>query len=168
MLLPCVVNSIGPASGRGRRPKWDCARDSSRFEGASRRHDAGQWAATNAKEHTQRERRRRWCPWRDSNPRTWLRRPVLYPLSYRGLSDRSFRQRPRHKGRHPPVPAGATIPAHRSRRQPAPAPIACRRRPWRTTAQGSAATSELSRPSSGWRRRTRPGRSAPARVLSLR
>ncbi len=24
-------------------------------------------------------------PWRDSNPRSWLRRPVLYPLSYRGL-----------------------------------------------------------------------------------
>ena len=26
-----------------------------------------------------------WCPRRDSNPRTWLRRPVLYPLSYGGL-----------------------------------------------------------------------------------
>ena len=24
-------------------------------------------------------------PWRDSNPRTRLRRPMLYPLSYRGL-----------------------------------------------------------------------------------
>gem|GEM_PF-6381733 len=24
------------------------------------------------------------CPWRDLNPRTRLRRPVLYPLSYRG------------------------------------------------------------------------------------
>src|SRR4030042_1652752 len=25
-----------------------------------------------------------WYPWRDSNPRSRLRRPVLYPLSYRG------------------------------------------------------------------------------------
>ncbi len=24
------------------------------------------------------------CPRRDSNPRPWLRRPVLYPLSYGG------------------------------------------------------------------------------------
>ena len=24
-------------------------------------------------------------PWRDSNPRTRLRRPMLYPLSYRGF-----------------------------------------------------------------------------------
>ena len=25
-----------------------------------------------------------WCPRRDSNPGTWLRRPMLYPLSYEG------------------------------------------------------------------------------------
>ena len=25
-----------------------------------------------------------WYPWGDSNARTWLRRPALYPLSYRG------------------------------------------------------------------------------------
>ena len=27
-----------------------------------------------------------WRPWGDSNARTWLRRPVLYPLSYRGTA----------------------------------------------------------------------------------
>jgi hypothetical protein len=27
-----------------------------------------------------------WYPWTDSNRRTWLRRPVLYPLSYRGTT----------------------------------------------------------------------------------
>jgi hypothetical protein len=27
-----------------------------------------------------------WYPWTDSNRRTWLRRPVLYPLSYRGMT----------------------------------------------------------------------------------
>ena len=26
-----------------------------------------------------------WCPRRESNSRLWLRRPALYPLSYRGL-----------------------------------------------------------------------------------
>ena len=26
-----------------------------------------------------------WCPRQESNLRTWLRRPMLYPLSYEGL-----------------------------------------------------------------------------------
>ena len=32
-----------------------------------------------------------WRPWGESNTRTWLRRPLLYPLSYRGF-------RSTHKG----------------------------------------------------------------------
>ena len=30
-------------------------------------------------------------PWRDSNPRTRLRRPMLYPLSYRGWDGSGYR-----------------------------------------------------------------------------
>ena len=33
---------------------------------------------------------RRKCPWGDSNPRARLRRPLLYPLSYRGTSSLKF------------------------------------------------------------------------------
>ena len=32
----------------------------------------------------------RWCPWLDSNQRSRLRRPVLYPLSYRGIAAPSY------------------------------------------------------------------------------
>ena len=28
-----------------------------------------------------------WCPWRESNPHCWFRRPVLYPLSYKGINE---------------------------------------------------------------------------------
>ena len=28
---------------------------------------------------------RQWCPRQESNLRTWLRRPMLYPLSYEGV-----------------------------------------------------------------------------------
>ena len=42
-------------------------------------------------------------PWRDSNPRTRLRRPMLYPLSYRGWNGSGYRTAP---WPHRPVPAG--------------------------------------------------------------
>ncbi len=36
---------------------------------------------------------RRWYPRRDSNPRSWLRRPVLYPLSYGGTETKLYQVR---------------------------------------------------------------------------
>ena len=36
---------------------------------------------------------RKWYPRRDSNPRSWLRRPVLYPLSYGGTETKLYQVR---------------------------------------------------------------------------
>ena len=91
---------------------------------------------------------RKWCPWRDSNPRTWLRRPVLYPLSYRGLSDRNGQPQSPDASLHAHWPADANIPARHSRKQLPPALIACPSRPWRTTVPVLAAPSAWSQPSS--------------------
>ncbi len=46
---------------------------------------SGRSEATNAQAKTQK------CPQKDSNLRTWLRRPVLYPLSYGGsLTEKGY------------------------------------------------------------------------------
>ena len=47
-----------------------------------------------------------WYPWRDSNSRTRLRRPVLYPLSYRG------RNAPNANTREPGRQGGRSGKAH--------------------------------------------------------
>ena len=36
----------------------------------------------------------RWCPRQDSNLRAWLRRPLLYPLSYGGPGEQNLSSRP--------------------------------------------------------------------------